>query len=116
MGYFEGLVIVVHINYNAAFKPTEDKQWMPQLSVQWPPSSGRSSAAPSAWRPPGSPKTPLNKRELIGKEIRKPEMLYGQFIHECSKLITDSFTRTLDTPLRSPFLTSSKILARQLPV
>jgi hypothetical protein len=58
----------------------------------------------------------LNKRELIGKEIRKPEMLYGQFIHECSKLITDSFTRTLDTPLRSPFLTSSKILARQLPV
>ena len=58
----------------------------------------------------------LNKRELIGKEIRKPEMLYGQFIHECSKLITDSFTCTLDTPLRSSFLTSSKILARQLPV
>ena len=31
----------------AAFKlPTEDKQWMPQLSVQWPPSSGRLLAAP----------------------------------------------------------------------
>ena len=73
---------------------------------------GGSATVATAWITQNT----LNKRELIGKEIRKPEMLYGQFIHECSKLITDSFTRTLDTPLRSPFLTSSKILARQLPV
>ena len=73
---------------------------------------GGSASLATAWITQNT----LNKRELIGKEIRKPEMLYGQFIHECSKLITDSFTRTLDTPLRSPFLTSSKILARQLPV
>lgn len=40
----------------------------------------------------------LNKREVMGAEIRKREMLYAEFIHECSKLITDSFTHTLDTP------------------
>jgi len=40
----------------------------------------------------------LNKRQVIGAEIRKREMLYGEFISECSKLLTDSFTRTLDKP------------------
>ena len=40
----------------------------------------------------------LNKRELIGAEIRKREMLYGEFIHECSKLLTDALTHTLDKP------------------
>jgi hypothetical protein len=34
----------------------------------------------------------------MGAEIRKREMLYGEFIHECSKLVTDSLTRTLDSP------------------
>ena len=40
----------------------------------------------------------LSKRELISAEIRKREMLYGQFISECSKLVMDSFERTLDKP------------------
>ena len=40
----------------------------------------------------------LSKRELIRAEIRKREMLYGQFISECSKLVMDSFERTLDKP------------------
>ncbi len=42
----------------------------------------------------------LGKRELIRAEIRKREMLYGEFIRECSKLVMDSFTRTLDEPER----------------
>jgi hypothetical protein len=40
----------------------------------------------------------LTKRELIGGEIRTRETLYGEFIHECSKLLIDSFVRTLDKP------------------
>ena len=40
----------------------------------------------------------LSKRELIRAEIRKREMLYGQFIGECAKLLMDSFTHTLEKP------------------
>ena len=40
----------------------------------------------------------LSKRELIGAEIRKREMLYGEFISASSKLVMDSFTHTLDKP------------------
>jgi hypothetical protein len=39
-----------------------------------------------------------SKREMISAEIRKRETLYGEFISECSKLIVDSFARTLDKP------------------
>ena len=42
----------------------------------------------------------LNKRELIGAEIRKRERLYGEFIGECSKLAMESFARTLEKPER----------------
>ena len=38
----------------------------------------------------------LSKRELLGMEIRARETLYGEFIRECSKLVLDSFTHTLD--------------------
>ena len=40
----------------------------------------------------------ISRRELIRGEIRKREMLYGEFISECSKLVLDSFVRTLDKP------------------
>ncbi len=40
----------------------------------------------------------LNKRELIRAEIDKREMLYGEFIGECSKLIIDAYGHTLETP------------------
>jgi hypothetical protein len=40
----------------------------------------------------------LSKRELIGAEIRKRETLYGEFIRECSKVLMDSFVRSLDKP------------------
>ncbi len=40
----------------------------------------------------------LSKRELIAGEIRTREMLYGEFIRACSKLVVDSFERTLDKP------------------
>ena len=55
---------------------------------------GGSASLATAWV---TQKT-LNRREVMGAEIRKREMLYGKFIHECSKLITDSFTHTLDKP------------------
>jgi hypothetical protein len=40
----------------------------------------------------------VSRRELIGAEIRQREALYGEFIRECSKLVMDSFERTLDKP------------------
>ena len=40
----------------------------------------------------------LSKREIIAGEIRTREMLYGEFIRACSKLVVDSFERTLDKP------------------
>jgi hypothetical protein len=55
---------------------------------------GGSASLATAWV---TQKT-LNRREVMGAEIRKREMLYGKFIHECSKLITDSLTHTLDKP------------------
>jgi hypothetical protein len=55
---------------------------------------GGSATVATAWITQNT----LNKRELIGAEIRKREKLYGEFISECSKLLTDSFTRTLDKP------------------
>jgi hypothetical protein len=39
-----------------------------------------------------------SKRELIGAEIHARETLYGEFICACSKLVVDSFERTLDKP------------------
>lgn len=40
----------------------------------------------------------LSKRELLGTAIRARETLCGEFIRECSKLVVDSFTHTLDKP------------------
>src|SRR5215468_1260787 len=40
----------------------------------------------------------LSKRELMGEEIRTRQTIYGEFIRECSKLVIDSFERTLDKP------------------
>jgi hypothetical protein len=43
-------------------------------------------------------------------EIRARETLYGEFIRECSKLVIDSFTRTLDKP--DPLLPAYELLNR----
>ena len=40
----------------------------------------------------------LNKREMIRAEMDKREMLYGEFIGECSKLIIDAYGHTLERP------------------
>ena len=55
---------------------------------------GGSATVATAWI---TQKT-LSKRELIGADIRQREMLYAEFIRECSKLVVDSFGRTLDRP------------------
>jgi len=39
-----------------------------------------------------------SKRELAHAEIRKRELVYTEFIAECSKLVSDSLDRTLDNP------------------
>jgi hypothetical protein len=56
--------------------------------------AGGSATVATAW----ITQRTLGKRELIGAEIRKRETLYGEFIRECSKLVMDSFTSTLDKP------------------
>ena len=40
----------------------------------------------------------VSKRELIHEEMRKRETLYGEFIAECSKLLMDALTHTLQQP------------------
>jgi hypothetical protein len=55
---------------------------------------GGSATVATAWV---TQKT-LTKRELIGADIRHREMLYEEFIRECSKLVVDSFVRSLDKP------------------
>ena len=55
---------------------------------------GGSASVATAWI---TQKT-MNKRELIGAEIRQREALYGEFIRECSRLVMDSFVHTLDKP------------------
>lgn len=40
----------------------------------------------------------LSRRELVHKELRKREALYGEFIGECAKLLVDAFIHTLDKP------------------
>jgi hypothetical protein len=55
---------------------------------------GGSATAATAWI---TQKT-LNKRELVRDEIRKRETLYGEFIAECSKLLMDALTHTLQQP------------------
>ena len=55
---------------------------------------GGSATVATAWI---TQKT-LSKRELLGAEIRHRETLYGEFIREGSRLVMDSFVRTLDKP------------------
>ena len=55
---------------------------------------GGSATVATAWI---SQRT-LNKRELLRAEIRTRETLYGEFIRACSKLVVDSFERTLEKP------------------
>ena len=40
----------------------------------------------------------LNRRELIRAEIGNREALYGEFIGECSRLLVDALTHTLEKP------------------
>ena len=47
---------------------------------------------------------------ITQRTLSKREMLYGQFISECSKLVIDSFTRTLDKP--DPLLPAYELLNR----
>jgi hypothetical protein len=38
------------------------------------------------------------RREFVRLELRKREMLYGEFIGVCAKLLVDAFDHTLDKP------------------
>ena len=55
---------------------------------------GGSATVATAWV---TQKT-LSKRDLSRADIDHREMLYGEFIKECSKLVMDSFAHTLDKP------------------
>jgi hypothetical protein len=56
--------------------------------------AGGSATLATAWI---TQKT-TTKRELVQLEIRKREALYGEFIAECSKLLLDAMSHTLDKP------------------
>ena len=58
---------------------------------------GYSTAIAIGWITQKSQET-LKKQELIWAEIDKRELLYGQFIGECSKLIVDAYGHTLENP------------------
>jgi len=55
---------------------------------------GSSSAVAVAWI---TQKT-VGKRELIRIEIRKREVLYGEFISKCTHVLMDSFGHALEEP------------------
>lgn len=55
---------------------------------------GGSATAATAW----ITQRTLNKRELVRDEIRKRETLYGEFITEAARLLSDAFDHTLDKP------------------
>src|SRR5690349_15166431 len=55
---------------------------------------GGSATVATAWV---TQKT-LNRRELIRVEVGKRESLYGEFIAECSRLLVDALTHTLEKP------------------
>lgn len=40
----------------------------------------------------------LSRRESVNAEIRRRELVYTEFINECSKLAIDAFNHTLDNP------------------
>ena len=40
----------------------------------------------------------LSRRELVGAEIRKRELLYNEFIAECSRLFIDAYSNSLERP------------------
>ena len=55
---------------------------------------GGSATVATAWLTQST----QSRRELTQLEMRKREMLYGEFVAECAKLLMDSFTHTLDAP------------------
>ena len=55
---------------------------------------GGSATVATAWLT----QTTANKRELVQLELRGREVLYGEFIAECSKLLLDAMAHTLDKP------------------
>ena len=56
--------------------------------------AGGLATVANAWITQGT----TTRRERTRAEIRKRELLYSEFIAECSKLGADSLTRTLDRP------------------
>jgi hypothetical protein len=40
----------------------------------------------------------VSRRELIRAEMSKREMLYGEFVSECAKILVDAFVHTLEKP------------------
>jgi hypothetical protein len=55
---------------------------------------GASAAVAIAW----ITQRTLHTRELVREEIRKRELLYGDFISECGKLLVDALAHTLEKP------------------
>ena len=56
--------------------------------------AGASAAIATTW----ISQTSQTRRELAKSEMRKRETLYGEFITEAARLLSDAFDHTLDTP------------------
>ena len=56
--------------------------------------AGGSATVATAW----ITQRKLHRRELVREEIRKREVLYGEFIAECAKVLLDAFTTSLASP------------------
>ena len=56
--------------------------------------AGASAAIATTW----ISQTSQTRRELAKSEMRKRETLYGEFITEAARLLSDAFDHTLDKP------------------
>ena len=71
-----------------------DTAWITALAGVLGSLVGGSTTAATTW----ITQRTASKRELLQTEFRHREVLYGEFISECSKRLIDAMTRTLDNP------------------
>ena len=71
-----------------------DVSWVGALSGVMGALVGGSASIATAWLTQRS----QSVRELVRDEVQKRELLYGEFVGECARLLMDAFTHALEKP------------------